>query len=327
MALFGHRWPHHVQTGRFTKADLVKLLETANEGIWRYDEHLFRIRSWWMTISALLIIGFLSDVVPSPSGSLGIAKKSAQFGYFVVTVIGLGFWSLDAMNKSLQLVLIHMARDIEQAIFFDIPVWAPTKSRRYKMRDGRHLWNILKNMSEQSVAPFYLIPILGAGLIFYVDHWSEHEIETLYCPYFFSIEGLALWTAGWTVIVLFSSFYLRNKWTHFDCFIQWFSLKAKKRHIIKVLEDEKVIESGSPKRLRGFQFNFMGPRSVLFVDYPRTWEHESYVMERHMLCEYYDLRAYILNVKSLELLDCGERRVFAQGSLKDAIAYLSPMKN
>lgn len=323
--LFGKEWPHKVQPGRLTKSELSKQLDSANEGIWRYDEHLFRIRSWWMAISALLIVGFLSDSLPTPSGSIGLANKSAEFGFFVITIIGIGFWSLDALNKSLQLVLIHMARDIEQAMFFDIPVWTPSKSRRYQMRDGRHLRNIVKNMSEQSVFPFYAFPIIGAAAILYIDHLSNNKISTIHYQNITTAGSLALiLSIGTTTLLLMSSIYIKNRYFFLGKFLRIGYPKYKKRHVLKLLIKEKIVRLERIQRLRGFQFHFTDERSAIFLDYSKTWKHESFILERDMVCEYLGIHAFLFNVETNELFDCstGEASSFGNASTEEVIEAL-----
>ncbi len=129
--------------------------EQCRAGIANYDEYLFRIRTWNFTLSILII-----------AGTMGVNVNEADgFDYEQVLSTFLWssfmFWTLDAYNKSLQMVHIVNSRRIEKFLRspnFEIYL-GPSISLRFEEKQKNHVKNLVKNFTDQSVFIFYVIPI------------------------------------------------------------------------------------------------------------------------------------------------------------------------
>ncbi|GAA4049184.1 iron ABC transporter permease [Parerythrobacter jejuensis] len=168
--------------------------ESVQAGIGRYDEILFKIRSWWIAVDAALIIAYLGadQALMNQPNATGAEERispgspdllfSAQgfldeIAFLAIAIVGFCFWSLDALNKSLQHVLINLSTDLERLIVYSHPYLGPTRSHRFRRKERRHIRDMLRHMSDQSIAPFYLFPILASGALIGVKAWLESGMK------------------------------------------------------------------------------------------------------------------------------------------------------
>lgn len=258
--------------------DWLRLAVTqANDGIHTYDDILFKIRSWWMALASLILVGILGF-----KGNVLLKVELAQV-FFGLTCIGISFWLMDALNKSLQTVQIHLARDLEEAQPFNVPVYSITKARRYALRSGRHARAMLQQISEESVALFYLLPILGFGAVLgaydFVSKRNAISADTLDF-----LNEINPWTLGSLLMLAFLTIgsKLVSHLNFLVILLKSLSQRAQKQYLIS------MVEAHAPgylfARVRGFQFHIVG-RKVVFFDYSKTWSNPSFVTERKMVAE------------------------------------------
>ena len=135
------------------REDAWREYEAARAGIEKYDEHLYRIRQWNIALTAASIAGILG------LAQTGNFKPSAAlFGYTAICFV---FWSLDAMNKSLQTVHVHVSRDVERYLRGETDIYiGPAISMRFNRKSKRHLVEAVKNLTDNSLCFFYIMPLI-----------------------------------------------------------------------------------------------------------------------------------------------------------------------
>lgn len=137
--------------------DLFWEYRNNHDGIISYDGHLYRIRSWSIILIGVLFAGYLGINLESREIAPGLVVAA-------MATVTLGFWMLDALNKSLQMVYVLNGRDIEQILRGESEVRVgPTTSLRFNKKRGNHLKHVLKNIMEESVWPFYFLPLITAS--------------------------------------------------------------------------------------------------------------------------------------------------------------------
>lgn len=187
-------------------------------GISRYDEHLFKIRSWNVTFHSLLITAFFG----LKGGSSGVEIASGEV-LLVALLITSAFWTLDAINKALQTVLTHRQYSIGETIkrFLDDGFKVPIDGSLDKLKTAypkiasdfreftethRFRYTVFSELSSLSVFVFYLLPVgslalaLAAYEVFRTDTVSESSI---YWPWVVVFVGLA-------AVLIASSVYRRK---------------------------------------------------------------------------------------------------------------------
>jgi|GEM_PF-4499353 len=141
--------------------------EFTRNGIAAYDEHLFRIRSWYIALTAILVSAYFGVNVQI------VDRLDPNLALFAVLWLSCVFWLLDALNKSLQNVHIHNSLCLEAIIRNDPPAtvdslatsFVPTISLRFAKKEKRHLRPTVKNLTDESLWPFYILPMLIAGIV------------------------------------------------------------------------------------------------------------------------------------------------------------------
>jgi hypothetical protein len=240
-------------------------LELSRQGIFTYDELLFRIRSWSIALTGILVGGYLGINVDSNKGiSPGIAISA------IILTISM-FWILDGLNKSLQMVHIFNSRDIEDYLRGDeLLYFGPNISLRFEKKMGRHIRPTIKNLLDESIWPFYLFPIIMTCTVIYLYSLRN-------CRSFGGI-GCQISNDWWfPIISIFFVFFLsflsysyNNKsiYRHVG-----FKLKQKKQDFIKELsekikrDDEELYNIIWKERFFGpYKANAYHSDFVLFVD-------------------------------------------------------------
>lgn len=146
---------------KYLKKLALREYELVRNAIAEYDSHLFRIRSWNIAITALFLGGYLglssAGIVASNSQQLAAIKLEPGLAIFSLLLISSAFWFLDAFNKSLQTVHIYNANDLERYIRGEAKDYLGyTISVRFRKKNKHHFRPSLKNMTDESVAIFYL---------------------------------------------------------------------------------------------------------------------------------------------------------------------------
>lgn len=268
-------------------------LEQANEGIHVYDEFLFKIRSWWIGLSTLFVGGFLGLRSETVKGSAATVEKEPLLGmadlgmvFFFLVCFGICFWIIDAMNKSLQMVQIHMARDLEQGQLFDLPSYSVTKARRYSLRSGRHIKSLIGQLGEESVWLFYLVPLAAYGIILGIFSLKDNTKDPLQ-----EILYVNTWAVA-AVLAVMAMLVFAKVTTDLPFLIRLLrgvSQRAQKRFLRECLKQSAKAELGRDMqlvRLRGFQFHLTtDSKKAVFLDYSRTWGEPSFVVERNRMAE------------------------------------------
>lgn len=134
--------------------------DACRTGIVNYDDHLHRIRSWNITLTTILVGGYLGiNLQAEPRITPGVA-------ILAISLINCLFWLLDGLNKSLQMVHINNSRNIEAILRGeDIPYFGPMLGLAFEKKQERHLRPALKNLCDQSIWPFYVLPGLVSLII------------------------------------------------------------------------------------------------------------------------------------------------------------------
>jgi hypothetical protein len=145
--------------------------ERCRSGIENYDDHLFKIRAWNIALTALLLATFFG--VNIGDGSRQIIVPSLAI--FVYISISLCFWTLDSLNKSLQIVHIQNSQDIESFLRgYSSEYIGPSISMRFKRKEKRHFVSIIKNMTDSSLMLFYVLPIIIFSMaVLLKNDWPE----------------------------------------------------------------------------------------------------------------------------------------------------------
>ncbi|WP_156022420.1 hypothetical protein [Sphingobium indicum] len=159
--------------------------EICRTGIQSYDSFLFHIRSWSISLNAILLAGYFGF----NSGN----KILPGTAVMILTLSASMFWLLDGLNKSLQMVHIYNSRDIEEAIRYrDNTIKIPTISLRYKNKNGRHVRPTLKNISDESVWPFYVLPIILSSTMIVIHSYVSCEECELSNDWWVGLSSLSL---------------------------------------------------------------------------------------------------------------------------------------
>lgn len=155
--------------------------ENCRQGIEKYDEHMFRIRQWSIGLTAVALAAVLGL-----SETTNPENFHPTLALFVFTCISFAFWMLDSLNKSLQTIHIHNSRDIEKFLRRTRDNYiGPTISLRFQRKEKRHWTSTVKNLTDQTVMMFYLLPILifWAAIIFkFRDRWCLNIYECELAP-------------------------------------------------------------------------------------------------------------------------------------------------
>jgi uncharacterized membrane protein len=145
------------------KSVLLLEYEACREGIARFDRICFRIRQWSATITAALA----ASTIASPS-----AQENADTLLVIAIILNCFFWFYDAMQKSLQLNFIYRSRRLE-AYINELAFSEETASAQYRgieigaifaAQHDDHIFEARGTMLQQSIAPFYILPILACML-------------------------------------------------------------------------------------------------------------------------------------------------------------------
>jgi hypothetical protein len=146
--------------------------DVSRQGIANYDEYLFTIRSWNIATTGILLGGYLGLNINTHENAIppGIAIL-AQVS------VGICFWLLDSFNKSLQMVHIFNSRSVEAFLGGVTHHYSgPITSRRFEVKERHHLRPTIKNLVEESVWPFYLVPMAFFAMVV-----SSHATNKAQC--------------------------------------------------------------------------------------------------------------------------------------------------
>lgn len=153
--------------------------DQARRGMEKYDDHLFRIRQWNISLTAAAltaILGFVDANVEAAAANGDRASFSPSITLFVFTMISCTFWLLDGLNKSLQTIHIHNSRDIELFLRGVVKDYVgPTISLRFHRKQKRHYVATVKNLTDESVIYFYVLPIMVFWLAIILRFFPEQE--------------------------------------------------------------------------------------------------------------------------------------------------------
>lgn len=154
-------------------ADWWREYELCRNGIKDYDDFLFRVRTWSITVNALFL-GAVLTLKPDETSPLkyGVAAM-------LIAGVALCFWIQDAANKSLQLVYIRSSRKLERAIDkgeADHLAMHPSISHRFIARNNNLNSRVLRRMWETSVLIYHVpIIILSYIVILFSSYASARE--------------------------------------------------------------------------------------------------------------------------------------------------------
>jgi hypothetical protein len=238
----------------------------------KYDDHLFRIRAWHIALVTLLVgaaIGLGQD---------GKSAKpiSASAILAAGTLASLGFWTLDCLNKSLQMVHIYNSRDIERFLRDEGSLYfGPTVSMKFQYKSGYHVVPIVKNYLEESVFPFYLVPLGFLWGTVILVHWpSDTCFYTGISSCELSASRLVVHLALLMCCVLI---FLSLAWRHENPRLKYLwrkNAKARRDVIDKLAASGKYIES------HGF---CIGPFRPKFVG--KDGSYAVFVDRKHVQCD------------------------------------------
>lgn len=228
-------------------ADVKKRLEQAaaelehcQSAIGSYDEILFKIRSWNIAFSALLIAAIFGvnsqDMLKHSTASLLLAT------HMMVTAC---FWFMDGLNKSIQAKYIEVCQHIEGFLRGDrrIKYLGPSLTLRFSRRERRHMVSIVKNISEDSIWPFYWFPI---GVFWISIFWAILSNQRDLC---FSLEppcelpGFGPISAGACLLLLAGLFLLSKAW----------NVDLASRSVGFPTDDPKLAEQAKPAQEFAFE--------------------------------------------------------------------------
>ena len=257
------------------KAAAWRELELCREGLYTYDEILFRIRSWSITLTALLIGGYLgfnskADIPP------GIAISS-------ICLFICMFWFFDGLNKSLQMVHIHNSRDIEDYLRGDSEIyWGPSISLRFEKKMRRHLRPAFKNLDDESIFHLYASSILIAVFLIFFGSYSKckNNCEVSW-DWWIALIGVLIPLAMFTVSKIFDgpregkctyAFFPQKKWKN-----------EFREEIISLLKGDSDLKSISDWRHFGpykadFHSDAGKNKFVVFIDGNQRSGDQNYIL-------------------------------------------------
>jgi hypothetical protein len=281
--------------GKNARDDAWKEYEASRSGIEKYDEHLYRIRQWSITLTAASIAAILGL---SQTGNF--RPSVALFGYTVICAV---FWFLDAMNKSLQMVHIHVSRDIEKYLRGTSKIYiGPAISLRFHRKTKKHFVETIKNLTEQSVCLFHILPLTVIWAVVIFNGWNKlcfgfqcHLPSDRILPIV-------------TLIVLISFILLSFIWKYGKRSGNPYSLKS--RYFLRFysaarwrLRQRIAMPSYILKGMQILPFNvdFINPETgvMLFVDRYPLAENTEYIDERRLCLERFDLAALHIDWKAV----------------------------
>lgn len=152
-----------------TRECLWREYEASQEGIKDYDAHLFRIRTWNITVVAAFLGAFVG-IDASFEAALEYAIAA-----LTLTFISIGFWILDSLNKSMQNVHIDNCRELERELANDATCCirnGPRISLDFQRRGKGHFRHMIKDMSDESVWPFYVPTIVLSYIVIILKSWQ-----------------------------------------------------------------------------------------------------------------------------------------------------------
>lgn len=233
-----------------------------------------------MTLTIAIIGGYIGlskdgDAAFSPSAMVLVASLS-----------GCGFWLLDAMNKSLQMVYIYSSRDLERFLRAGATgnLISPSIALRFEKKQGRHLRPAIKNLTEQSVWPCYLLPIGLACILASVRSSTAGGCHIFWSPLCVPARDFHVALAGLFVpmalLLLSLAWNSKRPWLRYLGTIgRWRRTRAV--DIVRGKIAEMVGEESSrAKRLWPYKADFSGEDFVVFVDSQRRMGDPGYLAER-----------------------------------------------
>lgn len=257
------------------------------EGIIKYDEHLFRIRSWSLALTIAIIGGYIGLTVASKdaAGASNAEKVSAASVIAIAILVNLLFWMLDAAQKSLQMVHIHTSRYLEgfmRSGSYDHAI-APTISLRFDKKQKRHMRPAIKNLLDESICPFYLAPMAVSVVLiaFHSAHINQCGLRSgcrVSSDWWIMLAGLV----PTIILMAMSHSFSQQRPKRYDL-----SPKRKKKYeqIEWLKECVRAAESGMnlrrplcyrDRRQGPYKADISSDTMAMFVDGPRRGQSETY---------------------------------------------------
>ena len=284
-----HLAPYLCHDDEKLRAEMWREHDACRAGIVNYDDHLHRIRSWNITLTTILVGGYLGiDVQGETQITPGIA-------ILAISLINCLFWLLDGLNKSLQMVHINNSRNIEAILRGeDIPYFGPMIGLAFAKKQERHLRPALKNLCDQSIWPFYVLPTIASLIIIGFQSGVGAGCSPLTTCRFSedAIYGLA--GASFQILLLVISYLLEGRVAHFAPYDG-----AQRRRLLTVTKTElteikKRAENDEKeafyKALRldkayvfPFSADFSIDRFLIFIDSVKVADNEAYRRMRSRL--------------------------------------------
>lgn len=318
----GHRL-HPTARDLFEEAKLE--YEQCRRGIEKYDDHLFRIRQWNISLSAVAIaaiVGFVQTEVSVAGSAAATSRFSPSLALFVYTLVALNFWLLDSLNKSLQAVHVHNCRDIEKYLRGTEGFYiGPTISLRFQRKHNRHYLGTIKNLTDTSIVYFYIMPIIVFWMAVCIKFWPIDNFYSINHINISSSRIAALSAMALIIVLILKSLawkYLGRRRTLFGW--RWrFILRPYAHHrrtvfedIFEKLNDRKICDCDDKRKLCkcNFKYNIKTLRpfkadlyceqnnTLIFIDRLKLFRSPFYIEERdRYLSEVREERFNIINVK------------------------------
>jgi uncharacterized protein (DUF952 family) len=282
------------------RAEAYREYEYCRQGIEKYDEHLFRIRQWSIGLTAVVLAAIL-----------GLSETGTNYDFepplalLIFTSISFAFWMLDALNKSLQTVHIHNSRDIEKFLRGTRSSYiGPTISLRFQRKEKRHWTSTVKNLTDQTVMMFHLLPILifWTGILFKFRERLCLGIEDC------QLAPLSRYTPLAPIVVILLLLYCSVIWRNGKRMPSWISMRSKYFLRPRAAARSKIYAqifkalNGSPpcrcilqrrectcgakapkyaaKVFPPFRADFSDKNTLLFIDRYKIYRDPNYIEER-----------------------------------------------
>jgi hypothetical protein len=247
-------------------------------GISDYNDHLFKIRSWSIALTGLIIATAIG-VDPSKSSSdpssliVNVTFGQILSAHLLMTTC---FWSFDTINKIKQEVYIYCARDIERFLREEplVDYCGPSISMRFARKDKRLTVSLVTKLFHNSIAPFYIMQI---SAVFMISTFLKFDIETAKMTVF-NITPLKVFYP-FLILALCFLYYLHHTWSSKR---ENMNLEAILR-INQAIRDQSNGVYGGDKIVIGPfspEYHSSDGKNLVFVDRIYIWRNRNYVKMR-----------------------------------------------